>query len=317
MQDSERGKPADWDWPSETPAEPTGSEPDAHAARDASRRGTQPRSPAGPPAAHLCADRAREHAVPVRVRRDDQDRRGPRRAAQHRSGAASGHRHHPAGIRLPQVRGRRHSGAGARAPRRGRAAHRRHARPCSGAEVRGPASAVSSIDRQSQIFACSGIELHRSTLSDWVGTALFHLRPVFDYLKAELETSSTQGLDETTVRVLDPGRGKTRAGYMWTMERGERAWCGADPPGVVYDYAPSRSGLGAVTRPDDGGEQPSEHAASTAVPATRCVSKSYASSRVRVITIRDIRQGPAAGGGDRIRRRAGADLRRVTRSRCP
>ena len=233
MQDSERGKPADWDWPSETPAEPTGSEPDAHAARDASRRGTQPRSPAGPPAAHLCADRAREHAVPVRVRRDDQDRRGPRRAAQHRSGAASGHRHHPTGIRLPQVRGRRHSGAGARAPRRGRAAHRRHARPCSGAEVRGPASAVSSIDRQSQIFACSGIELHRSTLSDWVGTALFHLRPVFDYLKAELETSSPRGW--TRPRFGFSTRAGARPGPatcgLWSAEneRGagliRRAWC--------------------------------------------------------------------------------------------
>ena len=96
--------------------------------------------------------------------------------------------------------------------------------------------------RQSQIFARSGIELHRSTLAEWVGKAAFHLRPVFDYLKTELKMSSTLGLDETTVRVLDPGRGKTRTGYMWTMARDERAWCGADPPGVVYDYAPSRSG---------------------------------------------------------------------------
>ena len=26
------------------------------------------------------------------------------------------------------------------------------------------------------------------------------------------------------------------------MARDERAWCGADPPGVVYAYAPSRGG---------------------------------------------------------------------------
>ncbi len=96
--------------------------------------------------------------------------------------------------------------------------------------------------RQSQIYARSGIELHRSTLAEWVGKASFHLRPVFDRLKGELKTSSNLGLDETTVRVLDPGRGKTKTGYMWTMARDERAWCGADPPGVVYEYAPSRSG---------------------------------------------------------------------------
>ena len=96
--------------------------------------------------------------------------------------------------------------------------------------------------RLSQIFARSGVDLHRSTLAGWVGKASFHLRPVFDCLKAQLKRSSTLGLDETTVRVLDPGRGKTKTGYMWTMARDERAWSGADPPGVVYEYAPGRSG---------------------------------------------------------------------------
>ena len=87
-----------------------------------------------------------------------------------------------------------------------------------------------------------GIELHRSTLADWVGKASFHLRPVFECLKAQLKTSNHLGLDETTVRVLDPGRGKTKTGYMWTMARDERGWSGPDPPGVVYEYAPGRSG---------------------------------------------------------------------------
>ena len=96
--------------------------------------------------------------------------------------------------------------------------------------------------RQSQIYARSGVDLHRSTLADWVGKASFHLRPVFECLKAQLKTSNNLALDETTVRVLDPGRGKTKTGYMWTMARDERGWSGPDPPGVVYDYAPSRSG---------------------------------------------------------------------------
>ena len=65
---------------------------------------------------------------------------------------------------------------------------------------------------------------------------------MYDRLKAALKTSSTLGLDETTVRVLDPGRGKTKTGYMWTMVRDERSWSGADPPGGVYEYAPGRSG---------------------------------------------------------------------------
>ena len=96
--------------------------------------------------------------------------------------------------------------------------------------------------RQAQIYARSGLKLDRSTLAGWVGKAAFHLEPVYERLKGALKTSSTLGLDETTVRVLDPGRGKTKTGYLWTMVRDERAWSGADPPGVAYEYAPGRSG---------------------------------------------------------------------------
>ena len=96
--------------------------------------------------------------------------------------------------------------------------------------------------RQSQILARSGLDVHRSTLAGWVGKTAFHLRALTQCLAAELKTSQNLGVDETPVRVLDPGRGKTKTGYMWTMARDERAWCGADPPGVVYEYAPSRGG---------------------------------------------------------------------------
>ncbi len=96
--------------------------------------------------------------------------------------------------------------------------------------------------RQARIHARSGLQLDRSTLAGWVGKAAFHLGPVYERLKTALKMSSTLGLDETTVRVLDPGRGKTKTGYLWTMVRDQRAWSGADPPGVVYEYAPGRSG---------------------------------------------------------------------------
>ena len=44
------------------------------------------------------------------------------------------------------------------------------------------------------------------------------------------------------VPVLDPGKGKTKTGYFWAMARDQRGWGGADPPGVVYHYAPGRAG---------------------------------------------------------------------------
>lgn len=69
--------------------------------------------------------------------------------------------------------------------------------------------------RQSQILARSGIDIHRSTLADWVGVASFHLRPVVDRLAEHLKSSTKLFMDETTAPVLDPGRGKTKTGYLW------------------------------------------------------------------------------------------------------
>jgi len=96
--------------------------------------------------------------------------------------------------------------------------------------------------RQSQILTRSGIDIHRSTLADWVGVAAFHLGPVVDRLAEHLKTSTKLFMDETTAPVLDPGRGRTKTGYLWTLARDDRSWGGDDPPGVVYFYAPGRHG---------------------------------------------------------------------------
>ena len=54
-------------------------------------------------------------------------------------------------------------------------------------------------------------------------------------------------MDETTAPVLDPGKGKTKTGYLWALARDDRRWGGSDPPGVVYFYAPGRGGGHAET----------------------------------------------------------------------
>ena len=46
--------------------------------------------------------------------------------------------------------------------------------------------------------------------------------------------------------VLDPGAGKTKTGYLWALTRDDRSWNGADPPAVVFTYAPGRSGSHAM-----------------------------------------------------------------------
>ena len=101
--------------------------------------------------------------------------------------------------------------------------------------------------RQSQILARAGLDLHRAVLADWVGKAAFHLKPVVDRLAEHLKRSGKLFMDETTAPVLDPGRGKTKTGYLWALARDDRPWGGEDPPGVVYFYAPGRAGENAET----------------------------------------------------------------------
>jgi transposase len=96
--------------------------------------------------------------------------------------------------------------------------------------------------RQAKMMTAQGIDLDRSTLAYWIGYAAAELMPLYQRLKQMLLGSAKLAVDETPVPVLDPGRGKTKTGYFWTMARDDRPWGGVDPPAVVYSYAPGRGG---------------------------------------------------------------------------
>jgi transposase len=100
--------------------------------------------------------------------------------------------------------------------------------------------------RQSQIYARQGIELDRSTLADWVGRAAAELRPVHERLFEHLKRSPKLFMDETRAPVLDPGRRRTKSGYLWAIARDDRPWGSTDPPAVVYLYAPGRGAEHAI-----------------------------------------------------------------------
>jgi transposase len=95
--------------------------------------------------------------------------------------------------------------------------------------------------RQAQIYQRQGLLLDRSTLADWVGRAAFHLRPIRERILASLRSSAKLFADETTAPVLDPGRGRTKIGQLWTYARDDRPWGDTDPPVVAYIYAPDRT----------------------------------------------------------------------------
>jgi transposase len=94
--------------------------------------------------------------------------------------------------------------------------------------------------RQSQILARQGIEIGREVLADWSGAGALEIIPVVRRVREILLASARLFADETTMPVLDPGRGKTKKGYAWAIARDDRPWGGADPPAVVFHYAPGR-----------------------------------------------------------------------------
>ena len=94
--------------------------------------------------------------------------------------------------------------------------------------------------RQSQILARQRIEIGREILADWTGTAALEIVPVVRRMHEILLASPRLFADETTLPVLDPGRGRTKKGFAWAIARDDRPWGGTDPPAVVFHYAPGR-----------------------------------------------------------------------------
>ena len=101
--------------------------------------------------------------------------------------------------------------------------------------------------RQSEIYERSGVALDRSTLADWVGRMSVLLQPLAEEIGAHVRAGAALHADDTPVPVLDPGRGKTRTGRLWTLVRDERPWAGPAPPAAFYLYSSDRRGEHAET----------------------------------------------------------------------
>jgi transposase len=86
------------------------------------------------------------------------------------------------------------------------------------------------------------VALSRSTLAEWVGRIGVALDPLADRLAELLRARAVLHADETPVRQLDPGAGKTKRAYLWVYRSNVLE---TGPPIVVFDYQPSRSGAHA------------------------------------------------------------------------
>ena len=100
--------------------------------------------------------------------------------------------------------------------------------------------------RQSEIYARDGVELDRSTLSDWVGQAVWLLAPIVDGIRRHVFAAEKLHGDDTTVPVLAPGLGRTRTGRLWVYVRDDRPFCGTAAPAAAYFFSPDRAGTHPV-----------------------------------------------------------------------
>jgi len=90
--------------------------------------------------------------------------------------------------------------------------------------------------RLEQINARSGVHTPRSTLASWSGAGGASLTPLYEALCDFVLSAKVLHADETPVRMLDPGAGKTAKAYVWAYARGEHD----GTPGVIYDFCTGR-----------------------------------------------------------------------------
>lgn len=90
--------------------------------------------------------------------------------------------------------------------------------------------------RIEQVNARSGVHTPRSTLASWSGAGGAGLAPLFDAHHDFVLSAPVLHADETPVRMLSPGTGKTAKAYVWAYARGEHD----GTPGVIYDFCTGR-----------------------------------------------------------------------------
>ena len=94
--------------------------------------------------------------------------------------------------------------------------------------------------RQSQMLAHQGVTLDGSTLSNWVGSTCWWLTPLYDLVVGTVVSSDKVFADDTTLPVLDPGRGRTKTGHLWCYAVDDRPWCGRSHPAAASIYSEDR-----------------------------------------------------------------------------
>lgn len=96
--------------------------------------------------------------------------------------------------------------------------------------------------RLSRIVARDGVQIDRSTMAGWVARGDELLDPLLAALGRYVLAAEKVHADDTPVKVLDPGAGKTKTGRLWVYVRDDRPAGSLAPAAAWYQYSPDRKG---------------------------------------------------------------------------
>lgn len=96
--------------------------------------------------------------------------------------------------------------------------------------------------RQSGIYARERVEIDRSTMSGWVEQCEQLFDPLVAALGRYVMAAQKVHADDTPVKVLQPGAGKTKQGRLWVYVRDDRPAANVAPPAAWFRYSPNRKG---------------------------------------------------------------------------
>src|SRR5208337_4804250 len=103
------------------------------------------------------------------------------------------------------------------------------------------------LHRQAGIYARSGVEIDRSVMAGWIGRLAGLLEPLSERIERHVRAGLALHADDTPVPVLDPGKGKTKTGRLWTVVRDERPF-GADDANPTMKASTSRQNSSKLNR---------------------------------------------------------------------
>ena len=84
-----------------------------------------------------------------------------------------------------------------------------------------------------KLRATNGLEISRNLMCHWHNHLADQLLPIYNLIAANMRESDYLKVDETPIKYLDPGTGKTSTGQFWVYHHAQH--------GVLYDWHTSRA----------------------------------------------------------------------------